>query len=107
MKLVIPEELRVELADLSDAEIEVQLPNFNEKKRRLVRALLDEKWTTRARDAQAEQTDIARSAKDAAWVSAKASEGANKRATVAIIISIFSVLIAAAGLVVAIVALHK
>jgi hypothetical protein len=43
---------------------------------------------------QAEQLEIARSAKDAAWAAARAAERANTRATIAIVIAIASAIIA-------------
>jgi hypothetical protein len=44
--------------------------------------------------------EIAASAKDAAWESARAAQGANQRATIALVVSIISVAIAVAGIVV-------
>jgi GAF domain-containing protein len=46
-----------------------------------------------------DQIAIARDAADAAWVSAGASQSANKRATIALVISGFSVLVAIAAII--------
>jgi hypothetical protein len=46
-----------------------------------------------------EQSAIARDAADAAWVSARASQSANKRATIALVISGLSVLVAIAAII--------
>jgi hypothetical protein len=46
-----------------------------------------------------EQIVIARDAADAAWVSARASQSANKRATIALVISGLSVLVAIAAII--------
>jgi hypothetical protein len=96
---VIPDELYAELDPLPESEIERRLAQGiygTEKKRQLVRLYLEQKATARAKNAQAEQTEIARSAKDAAWASAEAAKGANTRSTVAIIISIVALVLAAA-----------
>jgi GAF domain-containing protein len=46
-----------------------------------------------------DQIAIARDAADAAWVSARASQSANKRATIALVISGLSVLVAIAAII--------
>jgi hypothetical protein len=46
-----------------------------------------------------EQSAIARDAADAAWVSARASQSANRRATIALVISGFSALVAIAAII--------
>lgn len=65
----------------------------------------DQDVTVRQEAYQAEQIDIARSAKDAAWASAKAAEraataaeAANIRATRALIIAVVSAVITVLGL---------
>jgi CHASE3 domain sensor protein len=46
---------------------------------------------------QEEQTEIARSAKDAAWAAARAAERANIRATIALVIASISIVITIIG----------
>lgn len=51
-------------------------------------------WLERRNEAScAEQLEIARSAKDAAWAAARAAQTANSKATMAIVIAIISVVI--------------
>jgi hypothetical protein len=98
-----------ELDGLQENEIRARTKAgiWRDEKRRFAELYLEDKAMARATAARAEEVAVARSAKDAAWASAKAAKGANTRATWAIGVSIASVLIAAAGLVVAIVALLK
>ena len=89
--------------ELLDHEIEARIKQSIWSREKLVYAqhVLDRRALNRAKDAQAEQTEIARSAKDAAWESAKAAKGANARATIAIVVSIVAVVLAAAGVFIA------
>jgi hypothetical protein len=95
---------------LGEQEVETRFAAghiYGEERRPLVDLWLTRKRLAKAEAARAEEMAIALSSSDAAWTSAKEAKGANKRATVAIAISIVSSLIGAAGLVVAIVALLR
>jgi hypothetical protein len=58
----------------------------------------DEESERRKDASQAEQTEIARSAKDAAWAAARAAEKANIRATMALIIAAISIAATVVGI---------
>jgi hypothetical protein len=67
---------------------------YDEREGQLAARWLQRKDQERTDASVSEQTEIARSAKDAAWVSAEAAKAANKRATYAVIISAVSAIAA-------------
>ena len=68
-------EIFAELDGLTELDIRARLATgiWGDEKRRLVQLYLDEKELTRSQATQAEQTTIARSAKNAAWIAAFAA----------------------------------
>lgn len=97
------EKFFAELDQLTESEIEARLATgvWREDKRPLVRAYLEQKKLAWAKAAQADQLEVARSAKDAAWAAVTEAKGANRRATIAIIVSAGATLAAVASVVVA------
>lgn len=97
--------LLAELNDLGEDEVRRrvarQLYGNQTRKRRIVDHWLEKGERERNSVSQAEQIDIARSAKDAAWAAAEAAkdaarqaQSANTRATIGIVISIISIAVA-------------
>lgn len=74
-------------ADLSDEAIRKNIAEhvYGEDNKRRAEAVLASRDQLRREASQAEQMDIARSAKDAAWEAAKAARSANTRATIALV----------------------
>jgi len=101
--------LFAQLDGLLEDEIRARLATgiWGDEKRRLVQLYLDDKALQRAKAVQAEQTEIARSAKDAAWAAVDAAKSANRRATVAIAIAIISAGAAIPAAIIAVLSLLK
>jgi hypothetical protein len=58
-------------------------------------------WLARRNEASsAEQLELARSAKDAAWAAARAADLANNKATIAIVIAAISIIATTVGIVI-------
>ncbi|HZJ12501.1 MAG TPA: hypothetical protein VFD26_07610 [Methyloceanibacter sp.] len=96
MTQIDKDKLFAELAGLSEHDIEVRLGKglyHPVEKQKLVEFYLDQKALTRSQGLQSEQTDIARSAKDAAWAAVETAQAANTVAIFALIIAIISVII--------------
>lgn len=96
MTQIDKDKLFAELAGLAEHDIEVRLTKglyHPVEKQKLVEFYLDQKALMRSQALQSEQTDIARSAKDAAWAAVETAQAANTVAIFALIIAIISVII--------------
>ncbi len=100
---MINDELRAQFERIGEEQVRLNLNNhrYNERATAIAIEWLaprEEESRRRISALQAEQVEIARSAKDAAWVSAQAAKGANLRSTVAIIVALIALGVSVFGL---------
>lgn len=86
------DKLIAEFEELGEAEVRegLALGRYSMRRADAARTWLEGKAADRAHASLTEQIEIARSAKDAAWNSAKAAHSANTRATWALMVAIVS-----------------
>jgi hypothetical protein len=83
---------RAKLNETGEAQVRINLANEvygaqHAPLRPVVEEWLRQQEEKRREAAQSEQTQIARSAADAAWESARTAQAANKRATIALVLA--------------------
>lgn len=106
-----PEEFWAGLEELGEHEVRTRInagkySNLN-RKLQLAQQWLDDKERLRSEVSQAEEIDIARSAKDAAWAAAEQAREANRQAKMANRIAIAALIVAIIAAICAIISLFS
>lgn len=97
------DEFLTKLRKATDQEIETNLAanSYSADHRPLAELELERRCLARCEAARADKSEIAHNAKDAAWKSTKVAAAANRRAIIAIDLSILSTIVSVTALVVA------